>query len=354
MAREGVSEMKAAVLTGIGKVEVRDVPRPEIVRPDDVLVRVGAVGVCGSDVHYFREGRIGDQVVSFPAIIGHEGAGVVESVGPAAASRLEPGARVAIEPAVVCGRCDQCLRGRPNTCRRLLFLGTPGQLPGCLSEYIVMPARNCFPLPAGISVEDGALAEPLSIALYSLKVPGERAPEKAAVLGAGPIGLSVLLAARALAPVTVYITDKIDERLEAARSAGAAWAGNPDREDIVAEISAREPLLLDTVFECSGDQAALDQAVSLLEPGGRLVIVGIPAPDRVSFDPHKLRRREITVLNVRRQRNCFSEAIRLIADGRVDPRFMVTHRFGLADAARAFELAADYRDGVLKSIIHLP
>jgi L-iditol 2-dehydrogenase len=346
--------MKAAVLTGIGKIEVREVPTPEPVRDDDVLVRVGAVGICGSDIHYYLEGRIGDQVVSFPAVIGHEVAGVVETVGPAAAGRLEPGDPVAIDPAVVCGRCDQCLDFRPNTCRHLLFLGTPGQLPGSLSEFIVMPARNCFRLPEGMSIEEGVLVEPLSIALHSLKAPGGRPPEKMAILGAGPIGLSVLLTAQSLAPGTVYVTDKIDDRVEAARRAGAAWSGNPDREDIVASIAAREPLLLDAVFECSGDPAALDQAVSLLKPGGRLVIVGIPAPDVVALDIHSLRRKEITILNVRRQRYCFSEAIELAAGGPVDPRFMLTHRFRLDEAARAFELAAADRDAVLKAVILLP
>jgi L-iditol 2-dehydrogenase len=345
--------MRAVVLTGIGKAEVRELPMPEPVRDDDVLVKMGAAGICGSDIHYYRDGRIGDQVVDYPAVIGHEGAGIVERVGPAAGG-LKPGDRVAIEPAVVCGRCDQCLDYRPNTCRSLLFLGSPGQLPGCLCEYLVMPARNCLPLPEGLSLEDGVLVEPLSIALHSFKILGGRAPAKTAILGSGPVGLSVLLAARALAPGPVYVTDKIDSRVEAARRTGAAWAGNPDRDDVVAEIAAREPFLLDTVFECTGDPAALDQAVDLLTPGGRLVIVGIPAAVRVSFDIHKLRRKEITVFNVRRQRYCFPEAIDLIDRGGADPRFMLTHRFDIGETARAFEHAAAYRDGAIKTIITMP
>ena len=345
--------MKAVVLAGIGKVEVRDVPMPRPVRDDEVLVKMGAVGICGSDIHYYRDGRIGDQVVVHPAVIGHEGAGVIESLGPAAGG-LKPGDRVAIDPAVVCGRCDQCLDYRPNTCRDLLFLGTPGQLPGCLSEYLVMPARNCLPLPESMSLEDGVLVEPLSIALHSFKILGGRAPEKTGILGSGPIGLSVLLAARALAPGPVYMTDKIDGRVEAARRAGASWAGNPDRDDVVAEIASREPRLLDAVFECTGDPAALDQAVDLLAPGGRLVIVGIPAAPRLSIDIHALRRKEITVFNVRRQRYCFSEAVDFIAGGAADPRFMLTHRFDIDQAPAAFDLTAGYRDGVIKTIVRLP
>lgn len=346
--------MKAVVLTGLGKVEVRDVPRPERVHEDDILVKVGAVGICGSDTHYYLDGRIGDQVVNFPAVIGHECAGVVESVGSDSGG-LKPGDVVAIDPAVVCGRCDQCRGGRPNTCRNLLFLGTPGQLPGSMCEFIVMPRRNCYPLPAGMRLEDGVLVEPLSIALHSLRILGGPVPGSTAILGAGPIGLSVLLAAMRQAPGgTYYVTDKIDARVEAARRAGASWAGNPDRSDIAAEISLREPLLVDTVFECSGDPAALDQAVELLRPGGRLVVVGIPPSPRISIDIHSLRRKEITFLNVRRQRHSFSEAVEFIAGGGTDPRFMLTHRFGVDEAARAFELTAGYRDGVIKTVIRFP
>ncbi len=345
--------MKAVVLTGLKKVEVRDVPMPRPVRDDDVLVKMGAVGICGSDIHYHLDGRIGDQVVVHPAVLGHEGAGVVESAGPAAGG-LKPGDRVVIEPAVVCGRCDQCLVGRPNTCRELVFLGTPGQLPGCMCEYIVMPARNCLPLPASLSVEDGALVEPLSIAFHSLKIAGAPAPRKTGILGAGTIGLSVLLVARQLAPGNFYMTDKIDDRVRAARLAGASWAGNPDRDDVVAEVAAREPLLLDAVFECTGDPAALDQAADLLAPGGRLVVVGIPPAPRISLDIHKFRRKEIALLNVRRQRHCMSEAIDFIARGEADPRFMLTHRFSIDEGARAFELAAGYRDGAIKTIIRIP
>lgn len=344
--------MKAIVLTGIGEVEVRDVPSPRPVRDDDVLVRMGAVGICGSDLHYYLDGRIGDQVIVHPAVLGHEGAGVIESAGPAA-DGLAPGDPVVIEPAVVCGRCDQCLAGRPNTCRELLFLGSAGQLPGCMSEYIVMPARNCLRLPDGLTLEDGVLAEPVSIALHSLAIMGDPPPVRTGILGAGPIGLSVLMVARDRLPGTYYVTDKLDGRVDAARRGGAAWAGNPLRDDIVAEVSAREPALLDVVFECSGDPAAIGQAVDLLAPGGRLVVVGIPPAPLVSLDLHAFRRKEVTLLNVRRQRNCMGKAIDFIARDPAGPRSMITHRFGIDEAARAFELAAGYRDGAIKTVIRL-
>lgn len=342
--------MKAAVLAGRSRIEIRDIPDPLLQKETDVLIRVGAIGVCGSDVHYYSEGRIGDQIVEYPFVVGHECAGVAEKIG-GAVTRLKPGDRVAVDPAVVCGACDQCLSGRPNTCRNLLFLGTPGQLAGCLSEFIVMPEENCHPLGDELSLAEGVLIEPLSIGIYSLKLSGDLLPEKVAILGSGPIGLSVFLGAKASGVRTIYMTDKIEERVRAARLAGADWSGNPERSDVVAEIQAREPGQVDVVFECCGDQAALDQAVDLLKPGGRLLIVGIPGSDRVSFDVHKIRRKEISLVNVRRQRGCFPEAIRLIKEKKVLPRFMATHEFTLAETARAFELAAGYRDGVIKAII---
>ncbi len=343
--------MKVAALTGLRRVQVREASRPRLKNDTDLLIRVGAVGLCGSDIHYFREGRIGDQVVAYPFIVGHECAGTVVETAPAVRS-LKPGDRVAIDPAIVCGVCDQCLAERPNTCRRLRYLGTPGQISGALCELIVVPERNCHPLPDGLTLEEGVLIEPLSIALHGLRMAGEAAPQHIAVLGAGPIGLSVLLVARAAGVRMICVTDKIEERVRSARTSGAAWAGNPDREDIVGAIDRVSPGQVDAVFECCGDQSALDQAVGVLRPGGRLLIIGIPAADRVSFDIHSLRRKELSVDNVRRQRNCIQDAIELIQTGKVDVRFMATHTFRIEDAQEAFELVSGYRDGVIRAVVH--
>jgi len=172
-----------------------------------------------------------------------------------------------------------------------------------------------------------------------------------AVLGAGPIGLCVLLVARAYGVPRMYATDRIEARVAAAPASGARWSGNPDKEDVVAEIVKQEPEQLDVVFECSGDPAALDQAVELLKPGGRLMILGIPAVDRVSFAIHKIRRKEIAIHNVRRQRLCYHDALHCIRTKKTDVRFLATHHFKLDEASHAFELVAGYRDGVLKAIV---
>ena len=342
--------MKAALLTGIRRIEVREIPDPGPLKEKEILIRIGAVGVCGSDIHYYQEGRIGDQVVRFPFVVGHECAGTVERIGPSV-RRLKPGDRVAVDPAVVCGVCDQCLARRPNTCRHLLYLGTPGQLSGALAERIVIPEANGFFLPSSLTMEEGALIEPLAISIHALKLTGQPLPGAAAVLGAGPIGLCVLLSLRQAGVRAVYVTDKINHRIEVARNAGAYWVGNPEKADIIDRMKSLVPGGFDAVYECSGDPAAFSQAVELLRPGGRLIIIGIPAHDRISLDIHSLRRKEISLHNVRRQRHCIPEAIELIREKRVGVSFMATHRFPLEEARSAFELAAGYRDGVVRALI---
>ncbi len=152
--------MKAMMLTGIRKMEMKDVPDPMIVNDTDVLIKMKTIGVCGSDVHYYTTGKIGSQVVRYPFPVGHEGAGQVVRVGKSVTS-VKPGDRIAIEPAMPCGECDQCLAGRPHTCRKLRFLGCPGQADGCLSEYIVMPEKSCIPISEKLSYDQAAISEPL-------------------------------------------------------------------------------------------------------------------------------------------------------------------------------------------------
>ncbi len=344
--------MKTAVLTKLRDLEVRDRPVPVIQREDDVLVRVRRVGVCGSDVHYYTTGRIGSQVVDFPFPVGHEMAGEIAEVGPAVTG-LAPGQRVAVDPAVSCGDCDQCRVGRPHTCRHLKFLGCPGQMDGCLSEYIVMPAECCFPIPASMSYDEAALSEPLSIGLYATRLAGEMAGKSVGILGAGPIGLSVLLPARSQGAARLYVADPLDYRRALAAEHGAHWTGNPDCQDVVGEISAEEPELLDVVFECCGEQAAIDQGADLLKPGGTLMIVGIPETDRICYTPDIARRHELTFQNVRRQNGCVQPALDLIAGGEINPEFMATHHFGIDECKQAFDLVDQYADGVVKAMIHL-
>ena len=342
--------MRAMVLTGIREMEMCEFPMPEIKNNFDVLIKMKVVGICGSDVHYYSSGKIGSQIVQYPFPVGHEGAGEVISVGKSV-TRVTPGDRIAIEPAMPCGECDQCKADRPHTCRKLRFLGCPGQADGCLSEYIVMPENSCFPIPKSMSYTEAAISEPLAIGVYAVN---QSIPMKGAsvgILGFGPIGMSVILPALAKGAEKIFVTDLIDERLTIAKSCGATWTGNAAKEEVVAEIINIEPLLLDVVFECCGQQEAMDQAIELLKPGGKLMIIGIPEFDRWSFSVDKLRHKEICVQSVRRQNHSVEEALELMESGQLNVDMMATHRFTFDQTKEGFDLVTGYRDGVMKAMI---
>ena len=360
--------MLAAKLTSRGNFTLESVPEPVIRQPDEVLLKMVQVGICGSDLHYFRQGAIGDQAVTFPFTLGHEGTALIQEVGPEV-KELEPGDKIVIDPAITCGRCDQCLAGRPHTCRHLKFLGCPGQQEGCLQEYMVMPEKNCFPVDEDL-FPLGVLVEPLAIALYAAHLAGSLTGKRVAIFGCGPIGLGLILHCHLSGAKKIVATDKVQARLDEARRLGANWVGNPDRQDIVAELnsladsdsslnpsenikdlfSSKE---FDLAFDCCGDQQALNQAISILKPGGQLIIIGIPETNQIYFDPHVLRRKEIAIFNVRRQNNFFPQAMAFLKAQKDYLKSLITHHFPLKDIQRAFDIASSYKDGVIKAVIDL-
>lgn len=342
--------MKSFKLSALHALELIEVPDPSLQRDADVLVKMGAVGVCGSDLHYYITGRIGDQVVEYPFAVGHECAGTVVEIG-SQVTKVAVGDRVAIEPALSCGTCDQCRAGRENTCRHILFLGCPGQVEGALAELLVMPETNVFRVSEDLDFGMATFSEPLAIGVYTVRQSALERGHTIGILGMGPIGHSVMLPAVDAGCRAIYCTDKVDYRCQAALEAGATWAGNPNRADVVSEILAREPAGLDIVYECCGQQEAIDQAIQLLKPGGLLMIVGIPGCDVVSFAPHVMRRKELTIVNVRRQRGCVPAALELIAKHPAKVENLLTHRFAFADTAAAFDMVEHKRDSVIKAIV---
>jgi L-iditol 2-dehydrogenase len=342
--------MKTMMLTGIRQMEMREVPEPELVNPHDVKIRMSVLGICGSDIHYYTQGHIGSQKVVFPFTVGHEGAGVVTEVGTAV-KRVKPGDSIAVEPAMPCHECDQCRSGRHHTCRKLKFLGCPGQADGCLSEYIVMPEGSCFPLPGNLKADHGSISEPLAIGIYSVLKAGGVNGLDIGIFGYGPIGMSVMLAAKAEGAGRIFVTDKIEERIGIAIKEGAVLTGNADSENISDKILKKEPLGLDVVFECCGKQEALDQAVEVLKPGGMLVVTGIPEFDRWSLSAETARRREISIQFIRRQVDCVEPALSLMNSGKINVDRMITHRFPFVKTKEAFDLVAGYKDGVMKAMI---
>ena len=307
------------------------------------------MGICGSDVHYFKTGRIGDQIIKFPFTLGHEFSGSVENVG-SEVTEIKPGDRIAIDPAISCGSCDQCRLRRTHTCRNLKFIGNPLELEGALKEYIVIPQECCLKLPDTISLSEAIIIEPFTIGLYAANF--NMGKENIAILGAGPIGISTYLALKYQHPLSnVFVTDKIDDRLEYIGRKGANWTGNPLKTNVIDEILKEVPQGMDTVFECCGQQEAITQAIDLLKPGGQLIIVGIPEEDIVSFDAHTLRRKEITIQNVRRQNEKCAEAIEILKNKGINLDGFISHKYSPNQIQEAFELVEAYKDGVIKAEI---
>ncbi len=342
--------MKTLVLNAIHKIEMIDRPQPQIKNPDEVLIQIKSVGVCGSDVHYFTEGKIGSQVVEFPFVLGHECSGIIVAVGDSV-KRVKVGDLVAIDPSIHCGTCDQCLSGRPHTCRNNRFLGCPGQIEGCLTEYIVMPEFTCFSLNEKFDPTMAALIEPLTIGTYSVEMAHTSFQDKTiGIFGVGPIGLSVLLVLKTQATRNILCFEPLDFRRKKAIQLGADFAFDPFTVNAFNATTETEPGLLDVVFECSGQQKAVDDATRVLKPGGKLVLVGIPPEAKYTFDMDLMRRKEISVQNIRRQNHCVEKAIQFIEHG-LPIGQIVTHHFGPEDTQQAFDLVSNYQDGVIKAMI---
>lgn len=343
--------MKKVNLIDIGKFEIVETTKPQIKNNNDVLLKIVTIGICGSDIHYYREGKIGDQLVDFPFTIGHECSAIVEEVGKKV-TRVKPGDLVAIEPVISCQKCSQCLADREHTCLNQRFLGAPGQLNGGLAGYLVMPQKNCYPIPENLDADMAALVEPLSIGYYASQfIKNYNETNSSAVLGVGPIGLGVMLSLQAQGFKNIFVTDKLNYRLKAAKTVGALWTGNPDNHNIISELKKINPDQFDIVFECCGKQEALDQGIEILKPGGMLLIVGIPVEDRISFNISKIRRKEITIQNVRRQNKSIQPVIDLLSSGKISCEFMITHRFSIKKTGEAFDIVANYQDNVIKALI---
>ena len=347
------SKSKAVFLVDKARLEVGETQKPVLVEPDDVLIRIKSVGVCGSDRHYFIDGCIGSQIVDFPQIMGHECAGVIEQVGPAV-TRVKPGDRVAIEPQVACGKCSFCQSGNQNFCLNLKFLGIPGEMHGCMQEFLAMPQQNVYLVPPGLSLEDAVIAEPLAISLHGIKLCGISGGMSVATLGSGTMGLLTLSGSKASGATTAFATDKIPERVEMARKMGADVAWNPDKTDIVQQImDCTNGLGVDAAFECAGDPQALLQCLEITRKGGVVGLVGIYSPEiMVQLNSETMRRKGLRLQNVRRQVHQTENALRMIAAGQVDADTLITHRFDYRQSNQAYDLVSNYKDGVVKAIIN--
>lgn len=344
------SIMQVSVLHGIHdiRLESRPVPQPGL---GEVLLKVASVGVCGSDVHYYNEGRIGNQVVTDPIIMGHEFSAHVARFGEGV-RELQVGQLVAVDPAIPCGHCEMCLQGHPNLCPQVRFCGTP-PIDGVFSEYCVMPASNCFPMPEGMTAEEGSLLEPLGVALHSVVLSHLKLGDTVAVLGAGPIGILTAMVARLAGASRVYVTEPLAYRREFALARSVDAAIDPNVNDPVGTIQVLTGGRgVDIVFEAAGADETPEQAGEMVCIGGKIILVGIPASDNVSFTASTVRRKGVGIKLVRRMKHTYPRTIQMVADGSIDLKTLITHRLPLFGVGEAMELLSHYRDGVVKAVIN--
>lgn len=348
--------MTAVRLHGPADLRVEQIPHPGPPGPDEVLLRVTAVGVCGSDLHAYKDARIGDVALQAPLILGHEFAGVVEAVGPEAldgnAQPLVPGTRVAVDPAQPCWRCEMCEQGHPNLCHRLHFCGYyPDQ--GSLCRWMHMPARTCFPLPDSLSDACGALLEPLGIAIHAVDLARIRVANSVAILGAGCIGLSILQLVKLSGADPIFISDKFPWRLASAQQYGAIPINCEETDPVQAILAATGGQGVDVAIEAAWADHSVQQAAEMARLGGGLVIVGISEDDRLEFKHSTLRRKGLTIRLARRMKHTYPRSIRLAEHGRVDLQGMISHRFPLEQTPAAYALNTAYQDQVVKILIEV-
>ncbi|ADI15993.1 NAD(P)-dependent alcohol dehydrogenase [Truepera radiovictrix] len=342
--------MRAAVLHRARDLRLEEVPTPAY-GSDDVLVRIKSVGICGSDVHYWRTGHIGDFVVKAPMILGHEVAGVVAAVG-ANVSALKVGDRVALEPGVPCRRCEWCKTGRYNLCPDVRFFATP-PVDGALAEYAVSPADFAYKLPDALSLDAAALIEPLSVGIHACRRGGLTAGQSVFIAGAGPIGLTSLVAARAAGATEVVISDVRPHRLEVARKMGASHTFDA-REDALAHVmEVTSGRGVDLAIECAGAEAALVSCLKAAKRGGTVVVVGLGDAADYTLPMVELAVKELDVKGIFRYVYTYPAAINLLASGRADVEAMITHRFPLDDLLTAFAYAEEGTDGAVKVMVEV-
>ncbi|CAM3544123.1 MULTISPECIES: NAD(P)-dependent alcohol dehydrogenase [Saccharibacillus] len=344
------SMMKAAVMHELRQITIEEVPVPEI-GPNEVLIRVMAVGICGSDLHYYDHGRIGNYVVDGPFVLGHECAGEIAAVG-AEAAQFKVGDRVAIEPGVTCGKCEMCKAGRYNLCPKVEFLATP-PYDGAFVQYLKMRADFVFPIPDHLSYEEAALVEPFSVGIHAASRSKLQPGSSLAIMGMGPVGLMAVAAAKAYGASTIIATDLEPLRLEAARKMGATHVINVLEQDVVGEIkSITGGAGVDTAWETAGNPKALQAALSSLRRGGKMAIVGLPAQADIPLNIPFIADNEVDMYGIFRYANTYPKGIEFLSSGQIDASVLITDKFPLAQTYEALERALNYKSECLKVVVY--
>ncbi|MGQ9472534.1 MAG: NAD(P)-dependent alcohol dehydrogenase [Candidatus Caldatribacteriaceae bacterium] len=344
-------KMKAAVMKDIGKVEIEELPIP-IPKEDQVLIRIKSVGVCGSDVHYFVEGRIGGYVVNPPFILGHECSGEVVEVGKGVRN-LRPGDRVTMEPGIPCGKCEFCRSGRYNLCPEVVFWATP-PVDGVFCEYIAHPASFTYPIAPAVSFEEAALVEPLSVGFYAVRRSQVEPGQRALILGSGPIGLVTLEVLLARGVSEVMAVDVSPLRLKKAKELGARYVVNAKEEDLLGQVmDLTQGKGMDVVFETAGSVVTTQMTVELALKGGKVILIGLPSVSRVDFDVIKVIDKELDVLGIFRYANTYKGCVDLLNSGKVNLGSLITHCFPLEKTQEALWFAHEHKMDAIKVVVNV-
>lgn len=338
----------AAFLTEIETIEFKEVEVPKI-KADEVLVKMEAVGVCGSDVHYYSHGQIGDFVVEFPFILGHECAGTIVEVG-SDVKHLKVGDRVALEPGVPCGNCEYCLSGQYNLCPDVKFFATP-PYHGCLMNYVSHPAQFTFKLPDNVSFVEGALVEPLAIGINAALTGGVKLGDTVVIFGAGCIGLVSLLASKAYGATQVIVIDVIEKRLAAAEKMGAVTL-NAKECNVLEEIKRlTEGKGAQVVIDCAGTNTTIGQTVYAAKSGGTIVWVGLACDSVNGLNIGPISTKELTIKSIFRYKNLYPTTIAAIADEKIDISGIISDQYKFEDTPRAFAETLKNAQNIVKSVI---
>lgn len=342
MNADATTDQPRSLLVRPGEVVLERSPIP-VPGPGEVLIEIAAVGVCGSDVHYFDHGRIADFVVEEPLVLGHEASGVIRAIGAGVTDR-EIGQRVALEPQQTCGRCRECLSGRYNLCPEVEFFATP-PIHGAFAGHVVLASHRAHPVPDSLSDEAAALIEPLSVGVWAARKAGIEPGDRVLITGAGPVGLLCADVARARGAASVAVSDTNEHRLGVARQRGATHVIDAAAGPLAEQL---EPV--DVIIECSGAEPAVRAAFSVAAPAARIVLVGLGAAT-MELPVAEIQIKELVVTGTFRYANCYPAAIALAASGAIDLDGLVTGRFGLAQVADALR-ASKTDPYCLKPMVH--
>ena len=343
--------MKTAVMTDIKKVRIEEREKP-VPKEGEVLVKVEYVGICGSDLHYYESGRIGNFIVEPPFVLGHEAGGTVVEVG-SGVTHLKAGDRVALEPGKTCGHCEHCKAGKYNLCEDVIFFATP-PVDGVFQEYVAHEAGLCFKLPDNVSTLEGALVEPLSVGLHAAMQGGAHIGQTAVVTGAGCIGIVSLLALKAMGVSRVIVVDVIEKRLQKAKELGADYVINGKEQDTVAEIKRlTEGKGCDLSIETAGTQITASQLIQASKKGATIVFVGYSASGEMTLPIGMALDKELTFKTVFRYRNIYPMAIEAIAAGKIRIKDIVTDYFELDDIQHAMDACVENKAEIVKGVIRI-